>query len=110
MQTKPMFAPAVLCLVVLASQPAQGAEPAKAPAGVVYVVDGIGGVNVFNVFALWCLSTCGLPHEFRYFQWSHGTGCFLRALQDHRDFHKRAAELAALVREQLEKEPDSPVY
>jgi pimeloyl-ACP methyl ester carboxylesterase len=34
----------------------------------------------------------------------------LRDLQDYRDFQKRAAELAALVRDQLEKEPDRPIY
>jgi pimeloyl-ACP methyl ester carboxylesterase len=110
METKHAFAPAVLLLVMLARQPAQGAEPAQARAGVVYVVDGIGGLNVFNTFAKWSLSNSGVPHDFRDFQWSHGTGRFLRDLQDHRDFHKRAAELATLVREQLEKEPDRPVY
>jgi pimeloyl-ACP methyl ester carboxylesterase len=47
--------------------------------------------------------------EIREFEWTHGKCRPLRDLQDSRYFEERAAELAALIREQAEREPNRPI-
>lgn len=96
-----------------------GAEPVPASspppsaveeAGVVFVVEGIGGFDVFKTAAQWALPRAGVPHEVRHFAWTHGRGKLLKDLQDIRYLWGKGEELAAQVRRYKEDHPGRPVY
>jgi pimeloyl-ACP methyl ester carboxylesterase len=99
-----------LCGLFVALTAAPAAEPARQPAGVVYVVGGIGGFDPLGLSAKWTFPRAGVPHEIRDFQWTHGRCRPLRDLQDSRYFEERATELAALVRDQAAREPSRPIF
>ena len=87
------------------------AAPIEAPRpGVVFVVGGIGGLEVFGLNARWVLPASGVAHEVRDFEWTHGSLRFLRDLQDTRHLLARAAELARQVNEIKEKDPRRPIF
>jgi pimeloyl-ACP methyl ester carboxylesterase len=86
-------------------------EEAPAPkAGVVFVVGGVGGMDLIGRSCEWTLPQCGVPHEVRDFVWTHGWGRILKDLQDAEYLTKKADELAAEVRRVKEADPDRPVY
>jgi pimeloyl-ACP methyl ester carboxylesterase len=89
---------------------AGASEPAEPVEGVVYVVGGVGGVDILATSARWALPRAGVAHELRGFAWTHGKGHILLDLRDTRNFDARAAELGTLIADQLEREPERPVY
>jgi pimeloyl-ACP methyl ester carboxylesterase len=113
-----MAATALLLILLLPSGPARPTRVAltfKAPAppargGVVYVVDGVGGFNVFSTAVRWALPAAGVDCEVRGFAWSHGFGHLFKDLQDRRHLLLKAGELAAEIRRLKEAQPDRPVY
>jgi pimeloyl-ACP methyl ester carboxylesterase len=90
----------------LAAPPDSG----PAPAGVVFVVGGVGGLDALGPSAEWALPAAGVRHEVREFDWTHGKLRLLRDLQDLRHLLAKADELAALVRAVKAEAPDRPVY
>jgi pimeloyl-ACP methyl ester carboxylesterase len=78
--------------------------------GVVFVVGGIGGIDPIGPLARLALPLAGVRHEVHDFIWTHGTGRWLRDLQDTRHLLVRAEELADQVRRLKEADPERPVY
>jgi pimeloyl-ACP methyl ester carboxylesterase len=108
-------APWVLGIALLASDlalPRAGAtDPELEPKpGVVFVVGGIGGLDSVGRAAVHVFPQMGLPHDIRDFVWQHGTGHFLKDLQDADYLVEKATELAAEVRRVKAADPDRPVY
>jgi pimeloyl-ACP methyl ester carboxylesterase len=101
-------------LVVLAAAPVSATPPVKPKPyvrpGVVLVVEGIGGLDIFPHNVTSGLKKAGLPHEVRRFAWSHGPGKFFRDLQDTHHLLRKAKELAALIRELREQDDERPIY
>jgi pimeloyl-ACP methyl ester carboxylesterase len=111
MAIKHASAIALFSLILLANrQGAAAAEPATPSGGVVFVAGGITGLDPLFLSAKMTLPKLGVPHEFREFDWTHGKMRPLRDLQDQRHFEARAGDLAELIRDQLHREPDRPVY
>lgn len=111
-----LFAGAVFLLSLLmpaalsAEPPACAVEGPPAKSGLVFVVEGIGGLEVFNTTARWALPRAGVAHEIRDFTWTHGRGHFLKDLQDIRHLLRKADQLAEEVRQYKRAHPDRPVY
>jgi pimeloyl-ACP methyl ester carboxylesterase len=78
--------------------------------GIIVTVEGIGGVDLIAHSAPAAFKKAGLPHEVRRFVWTHGTGQFLKDLQDTQYLFKKADELAAYLRELRARYPDVPIY
>jgi pimeloyl-ACP methyl ester carboxylesterase len=111
MAVKRVGALALFSLVLLAAQQGTAApEPVKPSSGVVFVVGGITGLDPLYMMAKLTLPKQGVPHELREFDWTHGKMRPLRDLQDTRYFEAKAGDLAALIRDQLHREPDRPIY
>jgi hypothetical protein len=107
-------------LLVLAALAGLSASPSK-PAGIVsnhsasrpgivFVADGIGGMDALGKIGRQCWAACGVPHEIRTFRWSHGTCHWLQDLQDEHNILWKGQKLAAKVREAKAKDPDRPIY
>ena len=79
-------------------------------AGIVYVVQGIGGLSVWGSTAKSALRQAKLPHEVREFRWTHGPGKFLKDLQDTGHHQAKAAELADEIRKLREEDAERPIY
>jgi hypothetical protein len=79
-------------------------------AGIVFVAEGIGGLDFIARAAQSSLIHAGLPHEVRIFTWTHGEGHFLKDLQDTVHLLHKADELAAEVLRVKERDPRRPVY
>jgi pimeloyl-ACP methyl ester carboxylesterase len=86
--------------------------PAEPPAkrGVVFVVGGIGGLDILGMSAQWALPRAGVCHEVREFIWTHGWGQLFKDLQDNRHLQHKAAELAELILKLKVRDPARPVY
>jgi pimeloyl-ACP methyl ester carboxylesterase len=101
-------------LIGLVATRTVAAEPAESELetkpGVVFVVGGIGGLDSVGRAAMHVFPKMGLPHDVRDFVWQHGTGHFLKDLQDTDYLVDRAAELAVEVRRVKAADPDRPVY
>src|SRR5262249_16638386 len=78
--------------------------------GVVFIIGGVGGLDLLGPSARWILPHTGVRHEVRDFVWTHGFGRVLKDLQDNRYLLKKAAELADEVRRVKAEDPDRPVY
>jgi len=85
-------------------------QPAPAKPGVVFVVGGIGGIDVLGLSAKWAFPRAGVPHEVRDFVWTHGFGRLFKDLQDARHLRNKAELLAAEVRQVKARDPDRSVY
>jgi pimeloyl-ACP methyl ester carboxylesterase len=97
--------------LVLTKSPA----PAKPPvvsqkAGIVFVVEGVGGFDVFGTSARWALPRAGVRHEIRDFVWTHGWGHVLKDLQDAQHMVRKAGDLAQEIRAVKALAPERPVY
>jgi pimeloyl-ACP methyl ester carboxylesterase len=95
-----------LGFMTLRSLPA--AEPV--PAGTVFVVGGVGGLDPLQINAPWMLPHAGVPHRIEVFWWTHGILRPLRDLQDVRHLLKQADRLAEAVREKQARHPNCPIY
>jgi hypothetical protein len=107
-------AAALLCLAtfgpgspVAASKLPSAARP---PAGVVFLVEGVGGFELFDTSARWALPRAGVRHEIRDFVWTHGWGSVLKDLQDTRHVLRKAGELAEEIHRVKAAAPERPVY
>jgi pimeloyl-ACP methyl ester carboxylesterase len=85
-------------------------HPAPTKPGIVFLVEGVGGFDIFAPCAQWALPRAGVPHEIRHFVWSHGWGHVFKDLQDVRHLQLKAEELAEEVVRYKELQPDRPVY
>jgi hypothetical protein len=88
----------------------QGNNATSPTTGVVFVVEGIGGLDFVARAAQSSLIHAGLPHEVRIFTWTHGEGHFLKDLQDTGHVLQKADELAAEVLRAKERDARRPVY
>jgi hypothetical protein len=112
------IAVALVCLAVsgpggsiLANKFPTSARPTAATrAGVVFVVEGVGGFDVFGTSARWALPRAGVHHEIRDFVWTHGWGSVLKDLQDTRHMLRKAGDLAEEIRQVKATTPERPVY
>jgi pimeloyl-ACP methyl ester carboxylesterase len=98
--------PALVLPCTLAAPP----QTERPRPGVVFVVDGIGGLNPLGRWARVALPLAGVPHEVRPFHWTHGVLRPLRDLQDTRHLIERAAALADEVLRVKAEDPDRPIY
>jgi pimeloyl-ACP methyl ester carboxylesterase len=103
------------CVAVLAVALVSASWPETPPAeptgpGVIFVVDGIGGMDLLGGVAKRHWPTAGVTHEIRVFRWSHGTCHYLHDLQDPENVLWKAQKLAARVREVKAETPDRSVY
>jgi hypothetical protein len=92
---------------------AHGGPQSNSPSpttGIVFVVEGIGGLDFVARAAQSSLIHAGLPHEVRIFTWTHGEGHFLKDLQDTIHLLHKADELAAEILRFKERDPRRPVY
>lgn len=80
------------------------------PAGTVFVVGGVGGLDPLQVNAPLVLPCMGVPHRVEVFSWTHGKLRPLRDLQDVRHLLQQADRLAEAVREEQARHPDRPIY
>jgi pimeloyl-ACP methyl ester carboxylesterase len=99
-----------LSFIAFSLPPAALPEAPRAAPGVVFVVGGIGGLELFSFNARWVLPAAGVTHAVREFGWTHGSLHFLRDLQDTRHLLGRAEELARQVAAIKERDPRRPVF
>jgi len=85
-------------------------EPATARPGIVFVVDGVGGLDLMGKAAKWALPKAGVAHEIREFEWQHGKGNILKDLQDTKRVVQKAHELAICVLRVKAADPKRPIY
>ena len=78
--------------------------------GVVFIIGGVGGMDLLGPAAQWALPRAGIRHEVRDFVWTHGFGRVLKDLRDTPYLLMKAGELAAEVRRVKADNPDRPVY
>jgi hypothetical protein len=100
----------ILIPAILEAAPAAAQTPAPRPRGVVFVVGGVGGYDTLPISAQVFLPPAGVHHEIRNFVWTHGVGRLFRDLQDTAHVVRKAADLAALIRQEKAREPDRPLY
>jgi len=105
----PLLAVLVLLEPALSSLAQQRPAPEIEP-GLVILVEGIGGIDIIGKSANVSFKLAGLPHEVHHFNWTHGTGHFLRDLQDTQHILKKADELAAFIKDYRAKHPRRPIY
>jgi hypothetical protein len=101
---KAILAVLLMCLV----GQAWSGEPR--PAGTVFIIGGVGGIDPLQSHAPRVLPAAGVPHRIVVFHWTHGKMHTLKDLQDTPHLLARARELGALVMKTLECEPGRPVY
>lgn len=80
------------------------------PPGVVFVVAGVGGFDLFGTSVHQALPKAGVPHEIRDFTWTHGRGQILKDLRDLPYLLQKAGELAREIRRIKSQNPDQPIY
>ncbi len=96
--------------VALMAWPAARPAPVPKPSGLVFVVGGVGGVDMVGPSVRKALPKYGLRHEVRVFVWTHGTGKILRDLQDTPHLLQKADELASEILRAREEQPDRPIF
>jgi hypothetical protein len=95
----------------LLAQPTPPAHPGtNIVPGLVIIVDGIGGIDLLGKGAPAAIRQAGLPHEVHHFNWTHGTGKFLKDLQDTQHILKKSDELAAFIKNYRARNPNRPIY
>src|SRR5689334_5309692 len=82
-------------LVVAAPPMISSLPPGKR--GIVFVVGGVGGIDIIGPASQWALPRAGVQHEVYDFIWTHGKGKIFKDLQDTRHCLTKADELAARV-------------
>jgi pimeloyl-ACP methyl ester carboxylesterase len=100
-----------LCLIAPTAQtPAAAAPSVPTKRGVIFVVDGIGGMDLLCASAQLAFPRKGVPHEVRPFPWSHGTGQLFLDLFDRPHLLRKSRELTDEVNAVLAKDPSTPVF
>jgi pimeloyl-ACP methyl ester carboxylesterase len=89
--------------------PAAAAPPPE-KRGVIFVVDGIGGMDILCASAQFIFPRKGVPHEVRPFYWSHGTGQLFLDLFDRPHLLRKSCELADAVSAVLAKDSATPIF
>jgi hypothetical protein len=101
----------LLALLAAGMLAARVSAQAPAPrAGVVVVIGGVGGWDPLPRSAEMVFPWAGVPHKVYDFVWTHGWGQMFRDLQDMPHVVRKSAELASLILQFKECEPDRPVY
>ena len=100
----------LILFAALTLTPAASAQGPPAKRGVIFVVDGIGGMDLLCASAKLMLPHKGVVHEVQPFRWSHGTGQYARDLFDRPHLLRKARELADQVNAVLARDPSTPVY
>jgi hypothetical protein len=90
-------------------KPVKTVHPAS-PSGLVYVVEGVGGLDCVGAAARHALPRAGIDHEIRDYTWTHGWGKLFRDLQDYRYLQAKALDLAEKVMEYKKEHPERPIY
>lgn len=90
------------------AQPTPVASPNAVVPGLVIIVEGIGGIDLIGKSATIAVKRAGLPHDIHHFTWTHGTGQFLKDLQDTQHILKKADELAEFIKDYRAKIPTAP--
>jgi pimeloyl-ACP methyl ester carboxylesterase len=101
---------AALCAGQLIAQERSSPANPSATGGVVFVVAGIGGIELLYDNARSVLPRSGTSYDLREFSWQHGKGRLLRDLQDTKHIDQKAVELAEQIRQAKQHDPDRPVY
>jgi hypothetical protein len=94
------------------SGPAFAAPPSR-PAtkeGIIFVVDGVGGLDLMGKAAKSALPRAGVPYEIREFDWQHGKGKIIKDLQDAARVAQKAHELATWVRRAKAEDSERPIF
>jgi pimeloyl-ACP methyl ester carboxylesterase len=90
---------------------ASAKEPAMSvPPGVVFLIDGVGGLGFSPRVMEKVLTEAGVAHELRIFVWSHGFGKWHADLTDDANFRAKASELADSIMEFRTQSPRAPVF
>jgi len=112
MSLRPLLLTALVFLAsgCLEQQSLVVAATAREKPGVVFLDSGIGGISPLAPAAKVALPLAGVDHELREFAWQHGKGHHIRDLQDKENIREKAAELAQLIRDLHEREPNRRVY
>lgn len=97
-----------LALLLSTTSPVWAMPRPEGPRGIVYLVEGIGGLPFLEVTS--ALGLARLPHELRPYYWSHGLFRFLADLRDVEHSRKRGTELAREIVTFRCREPQRPVY
>jgi pimeloyl-ACP methyl ester carboxylesterase len=101
---------AAVLAVGLLGATSQGASTSDNPPGIVFVVDGVGGLDCLGAFARSAFRSAGLPHEVRTFFWTHGRGHMLADLTDTPHMRARAVELATEIWRLKQEDPQRPIF
>lgn len=78
--------------------------------GVVYVIDGVGGVGYFPRNLEDAFRDCGIPYQVRQHYWSHGYGRWYQDLTDGENIGVYAEALADAVVGYQTRNPGQPVF
>jgi pimeloyl-ACP methyl ester carboxylesterase len=100
----------LILVVALAPAAVASAYPPTSRRGVVFVVDGIGGMDLLCSSAKLAFSPKRVPHEVRMFSWSHGVGQHFLDLLDRPHLLRKSRELADAVNVVLATDSTTPVY
>ena len=118
MNKKTLFLTSMLLLLMhqprIWSQPAAvdaGSSPKSGPRlGFVFVIGGVGGMDLLSSTAHLTLARAGVKHEIREFVWTHGKGKPFTDLRDTAHLQHKAEELADLIRFLKAEDPDRPIF
>lgn len=91
-------------------QPPEAGPSGPTRPGVVFVIGGVGGIDLLGWSACQALPRAGVLHEVRNVVWTHGRGRILKDLQDREHLLAMAGWLAGEVRRLQAAEPGRPVY
>jgi pimeloyl-ACP methyl ester carboxylesterase len=88
-----------------------GVAGAQAPRpGTIFIVGGVGGWDPLAHSAQLVFPAAGVPHRIHDFCWGHGVGRYFSDLMDTPHLARKAEELAALILETREADPDGPIF
>ena len=82
----------------------------KSPPGIVFMIDGVGGLSFSPKMMELALTEAMVPHELRQFYWSHGFGRWHEDLTDAEGIRAKASELAGEIMEFRIQRPGAPVF
>jgi pimeloyl-ACP methyl ester carboxylesterase len=87
---------------------AQSREPR--PRGIIFVVGGVGGIDILGSAARAAFPRAGIRDDIYDFVWTHGVGHVFKDLKDVQHLRAKAEELARLIREYHIRYPGRPIF